>query len=70
MTFQEAADLAGDIRPGLTVPAHFDMFAMNSVDPHLFADYMAVKHSKVRTLIPDYGQTVIVERSLNSQSHY
>jgi len=55
MTYQEAADLAGALRPGLAVPAHFDMFASNSEDPALFADYMAVKYPALRTWSPEYG---------------
>lgn len=62
MTYQEAADLAGTLRPGLTVPAHFEMFAMNSEDPALFADYMRVKYPDLRTAIPRHGECVMVER--------
>ncbi|HAU39087.1 MAG TPA: MBL fold metallo-hydrolase [Phycisphaerales bacterium] len=61
MTYQEAADLAGSIAPGLTVPAHFEMFAGNSEDPQLFADYMRVKYPALRTFIPRHGQCVVVE---------
>ena len=32
-TFQEAVDLAGELRSGLAVPAHYDMFAGNQEDP-------------------------------------
>ena len=62
MTYQEAADLAGTLRPGLTVPAHFEMFAMNSEDPALFADYMRVKYPDLRVQVPRHGECVIVER--------
>lgn len=48
MTYQEAADLAGALQPGLTVPAHYDMFAMNSIDPELFLDYMKVKYPRLK----------------------
>ena len=60
LTYQEAADLAGALAPRLTVPAHFDMFAGNTEDPALFADYMAVKYPRLRTLVPDYGVRVRV----------
>ncbi len=62
MTYQEAADLAGSIRPGMTVPAHFEMFAMNSQDPQLFIDYMRVKYAKLKALIPKHGQRTAVRR--------
>ena len=56
MTYQEAADLAGAIRPRLTVPAHFDMFAGNLADPQVFARYMAVKYPALRTHVPLHGR--------------
>jgi L-ascorbate metabolism protein UlaG (beta-lactamase superfamily) len=60
MTYQEAADLAGVLAATLTVPGHFDMFANNSVDPQLFADYMNVKYPRLRHLIPQHGVKVEV----------
>ena len=62
MTYQEAVDLAGCIKPGLAVPTHFEMFAMNSEDPQLFVDYLAAKYPKLRTRIPTHGQRTIVQR--------
>lgn len=44
MTFQEAADLAGELRPGLVIPGHWDMFADNPGDPEAFADYLDAKY--------------------------
>ncbi len=58
MTFQEAADLAGALEPELTVPAHFDMFAMNREDPRRFTDYMEVKYPCRRTRIPVPGEVI------------
>jgi L-ascorbate metabolism protein UlaG (beta-lactamase superfamily) len=55
MTYQEAADLAGALEPALTVPAHFEMFAGNTEDPALFAEYMAVKYPALRTCVPVHG---------------
>ena len=53
MTFQEAADLAGELRVGLALPGHWDMFADNPGDPHAFADYLDAKYGgKVRCRIP------------------
>ena len=56
MTYQEAADLAGAIRPGLTIPTHFDMFAANSENPQLFVDYMRVKCPHLATRVPRHGE--------------
>ncbi len=60
MTYQEAADLAGALEPALTVPAHFEMFAGNTENPALFADYMAVKYPRLRTVVPEHGVAIRV----------
>ncbi len=63
MTFQEAADLAGELCPGVVVPGHWDMFADNSGDPEAFADYLDAKYPG-RTLcrVPDYMVPIHVGR--------
>lgn len=63
MTYQEAADLAGALRPRLTVPAHFEMFPGNSENPQLFADYMHVKYPGLAVHVPQHGVRVIVPRA-------
>jgi len=60
MTYQEAADLAGAVLPGLTVPAHFEMFAGNCEDPQLFADYMEIKYPFLAFHLPMHGDCVLV----------
>jgi L-ascorbate metabolism protein UlaG (beta-lactamase superfamily) len=62
MTYQEAADLVGTIRPGMSVPTHFEMFAHNSEDPQLFVDYVEVKYPGLATHIPQHGALVRVRR--------
>jgi L-ascorbate metabolism protein UlaG (beta-lactamase superfamily) len=53
MTYQEAADLAGEIEPGIVIPGHWDMFAENSGDPYAFADYLDAKYDgKIRCIVP------------------
>ena len=54
MTFQEAADLAGPLNFGLTIPSHYDMFAGNRENPKSFTDYMAAKYPTCKTMIPRY----------------
>ncbi|MCR4789413.1 MAG: MBL fold metallo-hydrolase [Lachnospiraceae bacterium] len=44
MTYQEAADLAGETGPDLVIPGHWDMFEDNSADPNEFADYIKAKY--------------------------
>ena len=55
MTYQEAADLAGALQPGLTIPAHYDMFAINAIDPKLFLDYMKIKYPHLKCVRPPLG---------------
>ena len=43
-TRREAADLAGDVRPKMVIPGHWDMFADNSEDPELFKKYIEAKY--------------------------
>jgi L-ascorbate 6-phosphate lactonase len=64
MTYQEAADLAGALQPGLTIPTHYDMFAFNREDPALFVDYMHVKYPQLDVHVCEYG-----ERHLYRQHH-
>lgn len=61
MTFQEAADLAGELRPGLVLPGHWDMFADNPGDPEAFMDYLNVKYEgRIRTLQPSVMVPVVI----------
>jgi L-ascorbate metabolism protein UlaG (beta-lactamase superfamily) len=60
MTYQEAVDLAGNLRPKLVVPGHYEMFSSNSQDPALFADYLDAKYPGIQCWIGDHGEKVIV----------
>ncbi|MFZ2654866.1 MAG: MBL fold metallo-hydrolase [Victivallales bacterium] len=60
MTYQEAADLAGSIKPSLTIPAHYDMFKGNLADPALFINYMKVKYPELKTMLMAHGKTAII----------
>jgi L-ascorbate metabolism protein UlaG (beta-lactamase superfamily) len=55
MTYQEAVDLAGSLRPGLTIPAHYEMFTGNCQNPQEFLDYMHVKYPHLATGLPEHG---------------
>jgi len=55
MTYQEAADLAGDLRPRLTIPTHFEMFDGNTADPEAFRAYLNIKYPDLPTCIPQHG---------------
>lgn len=62
MTFPEAADLAGELRPGLVIPGHWDMFAGNPGDPAAFADYLDAKYPGLRCHVPALRETIIIQR--------
>jgi L-ascorbate metabolism protein UlaG (beta-lactamase superfamily) len=63
MTYQEAADLAGALQPGLTIPGHYDMFAFNGADVSLFVDYMRVKYPQLSVHVCEYGEKVVYRRA-------
>lgn len=58
MTWQEAADLAGEIQTTWAIPTHFDMFTGNMEDPRHFVAYLRVKYPQIQTMIPTYGTRV------------
>ncbi len=61
MTFQEAVDLAGEMRPRLVLPGHWDMFADNSADPRAFTEYLDAKYGgAVPARIPKYLEPIRV----------
>lgn len=62
MTYQEAVDLAGAIKPKLTVPGHFEMFSNNMENPRLFADYMDVKYPDLEYRVPKHGETFYLRK--------
>ena len=66
MTYQEAADLAGALRPRLVIPTHYDMFAGNLGDPAAFAAYVRVKYPNLAVHVCGYGERVMCD----SNSHY
>lgn len=51
MTWREAALLAETLRPRLTVPNHYDLFAENQADPAPFLERCAVLGLPARTLV-------------------
>ena len=60
MTFQEAADLTGELQPRLVIPGHWDMFADNPGDPEAFADYLDAKYpGRTGCVIPEILQPVL-----------
>ena len=61
MTYQEAADFAGETGTAMVIPGHWDMFADNSEDPQKFADYLDVKYGgRIRCVIPKVSESIQV----------
>jgi L-ascorbate metabolism protein UlaG (beta-lactamase superfamily) len=55
MSYQEAVELAGMLRPELVFPGHYDMFAGNTADPADFLEYLSVKFPGVKGELPPFG---------------
>lgn len=68
ITYQEAVDLAGSIKPRLVVPGHYEMFSDNSEDPSLFADYIETKYPDVSYWIGGHGEMVNIFNYLNTKN--
>ncbi len=63
MTYQEAADLAGDMGTKNVIPGHWDMFEDNSADPREFADYIDAKYKgRIKCVIPEVMKTMFYDR--------
>lgn len=58
MTFQEAAELAGELEVGLAVPAHYDMFVGNQEDPQKFVDFLEAKYPGRKSWVGKAGERV------------
>lgn len=61
MTFQEAVDLCGELKPSLAVPGHYDMFAENLGNPLLFKAYLEAKYPGIPCWIGERGEAVEVQ---------
>ena len=60
MTYQEAADLAGDLHPAVVIPSHYEMFSENAQEVGAFVDYMRVKYPQQRVVVPAHGERVML----------
>lgn len=64
MTYQEAVDLAGNVKPGIVVPGHYEMFSSNSEDPLLFSDYLNAKYPDIKCWVGSHGNKVLINDKL------
>ncbi len=58
LTFQEAAELAGELQPSLAVPAHYDMFVGNQEDPDRFVQFLQAKYPETPCHVGLVGERV------------
>ena len=61
MTYQEAADLSGVLKPRVVIPGHYDMFAHNAEDPDHFVEYMRVKYPNQRVSVMVLGENFVIQ---------
>ncbi len=59
MTYQEAVDFAGALRPRLAVPTHYDMFRGNLEDPQKFVDYVKAKYPEQDFWVGKIGELLV-----------
>ena len=64
MTYQEAVEVAGELKVGLAVPAHYDMFVGNQEDPALFVDYLALRYPEVKHWVGNIGERVTISSGI------
>lgn len=61
MTFQEAVDLTGEVRPKLVVPIHHSMFAFNTENPQNFVEFLNVKFPGIDSWAGQPGEKVEIK---------
>jgi L-ascorbate 6-phosphate lactonase len=61
LSHDQAAMLAGKIKPRAAVPCHYDMFPDNSIDPRQFHSALKLRAPDVKYLAPQHGQRVLFE---------
>jgi L-ascorbate 6-phosphate lactonase len=59
LSHDEAAQLAGQIRPRAAIPCHYDMFPDNSADPRQFQAALKLRAPGVHYLQPEHGKPVV-----------
>lgn len=60
MTYQEAVDLVGTVKPKLAVPAHYDMFKSNGENPMKFIEYLNAKYPNIESWVGNHGVRITI----------
>ncbi|MCX7777255.1 MAG: MBL fold metallo-hydrolase [Armatimonadetes bacterium] len=58
-TFQEAGDIAADVRAKLVIPMHWGMFADNNEDASKFVDYVTARYTDLRVKVLAIGERLL-----------
>jgi L-ascorbate 6-phosphate lactonase len=59
LSHDQAARLAGKVKPKVAVPCHYDMFPDNSIDPRQFRSALKLRAPEVGYLAPGHGERVV-----------
>lgn len=64
MTYQEAADLAGAVNPGLVIPGHYETIQDNGsgADAMAFIEMLEAKYPRQRFCLPPHGEVMRYSR--------
>ena len=60
MMYQEAVDLAGGLGIAAMIPAHYDMFAINTASVQECFDYARVKYPRMNVIVPRHGRRIVL----------
>ena len=70
MTYQEAADLAGDVGTRIVIPGHWGMFEGNTANPYDFDAYIEAKNGeRIRCKVPKAGEKIILKQRADVRHH-
>ena len=58
LTCKETAELAGELRRGLAVPAYYDMFVGSQEDASRFLRFPAAKFPRIKSWVGPAGERV------------
>ena len=57
----EAAQLCAAVKPRVAIPCHYDMFAINSVDPRMFQASLSIQAAGVKYQELAHGQALLLD---------
>ena len=58
MTYQEAVDLAGAMKPDVVIPCHYNMHTFNLENPQEFVSYLTAKYPGQKYALPEPFESI------------